>query len=62
MAINWHNLTLPFFNWWRGAFGRRAAFIQGRDIALDHAAMIARDMGRSDIGDAIATAVQRDGS
>lgn len=44
-----YNLTVPFRNWWNGAFGRRKAFIEGRDIALAHAAMIAHDMGRPDI-------------
>jgi hypothetical protein len=57
----WYNFTLPVRNWWLGAFGRRKAFIEGRDLALDHAAMIAHDMGRPDIREAINNAVKRAG-
>ena len=46
-------------NWWAGACGRRKAFIEGRDIAIDHCAMIAYDMGRPDIREAINRSAER---
>ncbi len=46
-------------NWWAGAFGRCRAFIEGRDAAIDNAAMTAHDMGRTDIRDAINKLVTR---
>lgn len=58
LSVRLHNLTVPIRNWWLGAFGRRAAFIEGRDIAIDHAAMIAHDMGRPDICEAINNSVK----
>ena len=46
-------------NWWLGAFGRRAAFIEGRNIAIDSAACKAREFGREDIAQAINALVGR---
>jgi len=40
-------------NWWAGTFGRRAAFKEGIQIAIDNAACKARDLGREDIAQAI---------
>jgi hypothetical protein len=40
-------------NWWRRALGRGAAWDEGRDTALANAAMVAHDMGRPDIRQAI---------
>jgi hypothetical protein len=40
-------------NWWARAFGRGAAWDEGRDTALANAAMVAYDMGRPDIREAI---------
>jgi hypothetical protein len=37
----------------------RAAYIEGRDVAIDNAAMTAYDMGRPDIRDAINKLVVR---
>lgn len=54
-----YNLTVPARNWWAGAFGRRAAFIEGRDIALANAAMVAYDMGRPDIRERINSLCER---
>ena len=59
IGVRCYNFTLPVRNWWFGAFGRRAAFIEGRDLALAHAAMIAHDMGRPDIQEAINKSVEQ---
>lgn len=40
-------------NWWARALGRGAAWDEGRDAALCNAAMLAHDMGRPDIRQAI---------
>lgn len=46
-------LRVAVRNWWLGAFGRRAAFVEGRNIAIDSAACKAMEFGRPDIADAI---------
>jgi hypothetical protein len=46
-------VRVAFTNWWLGAFGRRSAFIEGRDIAIDSAACKALEMGYPQVADAI---------
>jgi len=46
-------MRLALRNWWARAFGRGAAWDEGRDAALANAAMVAYDMGRPDIRRAI---------
>lgn len=53
MRRHTYNLFVPLRNWWARAFGRGAAFDEGRDVALANAAMTAYDMGRPDIREAI---------
>jgi hypothetical protein len=48
-----NRLLVALSNWWAGAFGRRKAFREGGNVAWDNAAMIAQDMGRPDIREAI---------
>lgn len=47
------NLFVPARNWWNGAFGRKAAYIEGRNAAIDNAAVLAYDMGHPDVRKAI---------
>lgn len=46
-------LSVALGNWWHGAFGRRAAFKEGGNVAFDNAAMMAHDMGHPEIREAI---------
>lgn len=46
-------LRVALRNWWSRAFGRGRAWDEGRDTALANAAMLAHDMGRPDIRQAI---------
>lgn len=53
------NLAVPARNWWNRVAGYQAAYIEGRDNALDNAACAARDMGHHDVADRINSLVER---
>jgi hypothetical protein len=53
------NALVPPRNWWHRITGRQRAGIEGRDGAIDAAAMVAHDMGRPDIREAINRLVER---
>lgn len=51
--MTFETVRVALRNWWAGAFGKRRAFVEGGLIAFDNAAMVAHDMGRPDIREAI---------
>lgn len=53
LSLGFERTKVAIRNWWSGAFGRRAAFKEGFNLAIDCAAMKAYDMGRPDIREEI---------